>query len=162
MNPIFDFAKWLLEKNIRTKNAISVLLALVALAVFCFCTQDVKWLAKLSQHGPLAFPVVLFVVFLITLLTVSLISSAIVHFLDRASRERKRLAAADKKEAHIFKTLESLTGWQQGFVLRYIVENTTQIQEFEVGEYHAVWKPEMEMLAHSKGNHSPTSQGSYL
>jgi len=146
MKPFTDLATWLLEKDIRTKNALSFLSALLAVVIFFFGSRDSDLINELDQRGPLAEPVAFAVVFLITFLLVWLIGTAFSSHQGRTNKERQRLAAAEKRQAHILRAIESLTEWQQGFVLRYIVENTTQIQEFEVGEYHAVWKPEMEML----------------
>jgi len=146
MKPFTDLATWLLEKDIRTKNALSFLLSLLAVVCFYLGLRDTELIKELDRRGPLAVPAALTIIFLIAFLLVWLIGTAFSRHHGRTRKKRQRLTVADQRQTHIRKTLGQLTEWQVGFVRRYIVEQTTQIPEFEVGQYRAAWDYEMEML----------------
>jgi hypothetical protein len=146
MKPLIDMATWFLEKEIRAKNAVSFLIALVTVAGVYLCAQGSTWMTDLDKRGPWGLPVALVVVFLVTFLSSWLIGEAINRSLERRSAKRRQELAASRKEEQILETLSGLTDWQRRFVTRYLTERTTQIADFEVGGYRAAWDFEMEML----------------
>lgn len=145
MKPFIDLVTWLLEKEVRAKNAISVLLALATVIGVYFTSVGAEWRRDIDTR-PLGLAVALTIVFLMAFLVFSLIGSVVVSRNDRHAKQRLQNELAEQRERHIRRTLESLTDWQRSFVLRYIVERRTQIPDFEVGEYRAAWDYEMEML----------------
>lgn len=146
MKPVVDLAIWLLDKDIRVRNAASLLLALLTVAIVYFASMDSAWIADLDRRGPLGLPIALTVILIGAFLSYWLLGSAWLQIVAKRNARRKKEATAEQRERHIVHTLDSLTDWQRGFVLRYIVEGTTQLQEYEIGGYKAVWGPEVEML----------------
>ncbi|WP_425399081.1 hypothetical protein [Aeoliella sp.] len=146
MKPLVDLATWLLEKNIRAKNAVSLLCALLVVAIVYFTSADAAWIAELDKRGPLGLPVALSVIFLTAFLSCWLIASAVQQVATKRNARRKQLDTAQQRELRLLDTLLSLTNWQRSFVLRYIEEGTTQIHEYEIGGHKVVWGPEVEML----------------
>lgn len=146
MKALVDLTKWLLEKDIRAKNAVSLLLALITTAVVYFVSLGSAWVEDLDKRGSLGLPVALLVVFLAAFLLCWLVASAWIKGAAKRKAIRKQEAAAGRQERQILGTLESSTDWQRSFVIRYIVEGTTQIQEYEIGCYKVVWGPGVEML----------------
>jgi hypothetical protein len=145
MKPFVDLVTWLLEKDIRAKNAVSVLLALVTVVFVYLASAGANWRRDLDNR-PLGLSVALAIIFLMSFLVFSLFASAMISRKDRHAKQRRQGELLEQKKRHIRRTLESLTAWQRGFVLRYLVERTTQIPEFRVGAYRATWDYEMEML----------------
>jgi ABC-type multidrug transport system fused ATPase/permease subunit len=138
-----NFLKWLLEVEIRTKNAFSLLLALLAV-VFAYFTQSRRsWFHELSAWGQVAsLTVVLVSVFLATFLLWSIAHPFCLARVKR--RESERNAAAMRQR--IRDDLQSLTTWQRRFLLRFVTEDKTQIPEWEVGRYRAIWDADMDVL----------------
>jgi hypothetical protein len=146
MKPLIDLTTWLLERDIRAKNAASVLLALLSAVCFYFITRHSQWMQEIDRRGTLAVPIALVVVFLISFLTVWLIAAGILRQYERTIRRRQLQELADQKRISVRRTLESLTDWQRRFLLRFIVEGRTQIPEFEVGQFRAAWDFQMDVL----------------
>ena len=161
MKALVDLTTWLLEKDIRTKNAASLLLALITVAIVYFTSLGSAWLEDLDRRGPLGLPVALSAVFLAAFLLYWLIGSAWMQAAASRAARRKQEASVERRERQIVDTLESLTEWQRSFVFRYIVEGTTQIQEYEIGGYKAVWGSEVQMLIQKGVIHQHRRAGVY-
>ena len=157
MNQMADLSKWLLEKDIRAKNAASCLLALLSVVVFYFASRHSEWFRELDRYGAVGVGVALGVVFLSAFLATWLVYSGVAAYRHRVvstrSAEQERILAnqraeqeADQQERLLRGNLDSLTTWQRGFLLRFIVEDRRQIPEFEVGQYKAAWDFEMAPL----------------
>lgn len=157
MNPVAELFKWLLERDIRTKNAVSALVALVSVAVFYPQAHSSSWLRELERYGGMGVAIALILVFFIAYLTVWLLYSGVAAYChncaDRRNAENERIAEIqqaqeDDKQCRlaIRNKLESLTDWQRKFLLRFVVEGRTQIPTFEVGQYRAAWDFEMAVL----------------
>lgn len=146
MKEVVDFAKWLLERNIRAKNATSVLVALLSVAVCYFTSKHCQWFRELHEYGAGGVPVALLVVFLTAFLGIWLIYSFIAARHQRVVSRHTAQREAEHQQRIIRDNLVSLTNWQRGFLLRFIVENRRQIPEFEVGTYKATWDFEVEVL----------------
>jgi hypothetical protein len=146
MNPFLDLFTWLLEKDIRAKNAGALLIALLSVTCFYFSSRHFSWFKELDRFGVLGVAVALLIVFLIAFLASSLIFSSVESRRHRAVSALKSQQKAEQRKAFIRNNLESLTDWQRRFLLRFIVERRTQIPEFEVGQYKAAWDFEMAVL----------------
>lgn len=137
------FLKWLLNVDIRAKNATSTLVALVAVVVAYFILAPHAWFQGLTPWAQVAS---LVIVLLITFLTVWLLWSG-AHAVWNARAEQKRSQRAEAgSHRKTREVLDSLTDWQRRFLLRFVVEKRSQIPEWEVGGFQAVWDAEMEVL----------------
>ncbi len=146
MKDIVDFTKWLLEKDIRAKNAASFLVALLSVVVFYFTSKHCQWFQELKEYGTIGVAVALLVVFLIAFLSAWLVYSGVAAYRQRIVSHQRAQQKAEQQQKNIRENLNSLTDWQRKFLLRFIVEDRRQIPEFEVGQYRAVWDFEMAVL----------------
>ena len=146
MKDVGDLSKWFFEKDIRAKNAASLLVALLSVVIFYFASRHRDWFQDVERFGATGIAVALLIVFLIALLSASLICSGVAASYRRVvARQRAGREAKQQKET-IRDNLNSLTDWQRKFLLRFIVEGRTQIPEFEVGQFKAAWDFEMAVL----------------
>lgn len=150
MRPLLDFLKRLLDMKTTIKNAVSLLVALVSVSVFYFTSKDSQWFEDLDEYGLIGVGVSLSVVFLIGFLSAWLIYSGLATRRQRVASHRAALERAEQEIDAVRRNLDSLTPWQRTFLLRFIVERRTQIPDYEVGGYKAVWGSEMAVLV-SKG-----------
>ncbi len=146
MNAYLKPLKWLLEVNVRVKNALSLLSGLLSVVTTFIKRRQLIWFQDAEQFGPMALVaalfIVLFVAFLTTWLLVTAAESLWRHFRIRC-QARKTLA---ERIQLIRRNLQGLSPWQRQFLLRFVVEGRTQIPAFEVGEYRAAWDFEMDVL----------------
>lgn len=139
MKHLVEFSKWLLEKEIRPKNAASALIALLSLVIFYFTSRHSEWFHELQQgHGAIGVAIAHLLVFLVVFLCTSLIYSRIADHHRQVVRDRA-----------IRDDLDALSDWQRRFLRRFIDEKRRQIPWGEVG-FPPVWEPEMNVLL-SKG-----------
>jgi len=151
MKDIVDLAKWLLERDIRTKNAMSFLVALLSVIVCYFTSRRGQWFQELHQgYGAGGTAVAILVVFLTAFLAVWLAYSGIAAYHGRVVSRRQARQKAEQQQRTVRDNLDSLTEWQRGFLLRFIVENRRQIPEWEVGQYRAAWDFEMSVLLNKR------------
>jgi hypothetical protein len=150
MKDIIDLSKWLLEKDIRAKNAASFLVALLSVVVFYFTSKDRHWFGQIEGHGVAAVGVALLVVFLIAFFSMWLAYSAVTAVRQRRLDVDRSKCQAELQQKIIRENLESLSDWQRKFMLRFIVERRTQIPEFEVGQFKATWDFEMAVLVEKR------------
>jgi hypothetical protein len=146
MKEVADLCKWLLEKDIRAKNAASFLVALLSLVIFYFTSKHCLWFQELRGYAAIGVAVALLVVFLIAFLSAWLVYSAVATYCQRVVSRRKARHDAQQQQKTVRSNLDSLTDWQRRFLLRFIVEHRTQIPEFEVGGFKAAWDFEMAVL----------------
>ena len=142
MNSALDFVKWLLEVDIRVRNALSVLLALLSIIVFHFTSKRTEWFEGLRVYGGLGVPIALLVIALVVFLVTWLICCGA----DTIWRRKRVLQRVEQEKRAVRSNLETLTGWQGQFLLRFLVEGRAQIPEWEIGGYKAVWGSEVEVL----------------
>jgi hypothetical protein len=151
MKDVMDFAKWLLKHDIRAKNAVSFLVALLSLIAFYFESRYCQWFLELHQgYGAGGTAVTMLVVFLTAFLGVWLVYSGIAAHHGRVISWRQAWQKAERQERTIRENLDSLTEWQRSFLLRFIVENRRQIPEWDVGQYGAAWDFEMSVLLNKR------------
>lgn len=146
MKDFADLAKWLLEKDIRAKNASSVLVALLSVAIFYFTATHREWFLDIEARGTPAVLAAILVVFLIAFLGAWLLWSGVAAYCQRVAASRAARERQEHQQKTIRANLESLTDWQRRFLLRFITEGRTQIPEFEVGQFKATWDFEMAVL----------------
>jgi hypothetical protein len=146
MKDVFDIAKWFLEKDLRAKNSVSFLVALLSVVVFFVLSHGRVWFEELQGYGTAGVALAHLVVFLIAFLTTLLIYSPVARVAERKGAERKAEEEALERQKALRENLNTLTPWQRGFLLRFVTENRTQIPEFEVGQYRAAWDFEMDVL----------------
>lgn len=147
MKHLVGFLQWLLERDIRTKNATSVLGALLSVIVFYFVSKPYQWFHDLHQeYGAGGTAVAMLAVFLAVFLGVWLVYSGIAAHHGRVATRRQAQQKVQQQQSAIRNNLESLTEWQCKFLLRFIVEDRRQIPAFEVGRYKAAWDFEMDVL----------------
>ena len=150
MRDVADIAKWLLEKDIRAKNATSVFGALLTVVVVYFASKDRQWFQEIKGYGAIGVAVGLLVVFLMSFLGVWLVWSAVAsHHHHRAAQQRQN-DTAETRQNKIRTDLFSLTDWQRGFLIRFIKEGRNQIADYEVGGHAAVWEPKMRVLVNKR------------
>ena len=150
MKDVADIAKWLLEKDIRAKNAVSVFGALFSVVVVYFVSKDRQWFQEIKSYGAIGVAVALFVVFLMSFLGVWLLWSAVAASHHHVTAQQRREDEAEKRQKAIRDNLDSLTDWQRGFLLRFITESQNQISEYKVGGHKAVWDSEMQVLVNKR------------
>jgi hypothetical protein len=143
---MIDFFKWLLQVDIRWKNGLSALVSLVFVAIFYFEARHSEWFREVAARGNGAILFSLAMVLLISFLALSLILSAVVGLVMHRRLAKKAMLLEIDKLQSIRNTLHAMTTWQRGFLLRFIVNNTTQINEWDAGGYEAVWGPELNVL----------------
>lgn len=146
MKDFADLTKWLLEKDIRAKNASSVLVALLSVVIFYFAATHREWFLDIETRGTPAAIAAILVVFLIAFLGAWLLWSGVAAYSQRVAARRAAREGQERLQKTIRDNLESLTKWQRGFLLRFITEDRTQIPEFEVGQFKAAWDFEMAIL----------------
>jgi len=146
MKPLFDFCTWLLEKDLRAKNAMSFLVALLAVVLLHFSSKDTPWVVDLDQRSKFAYPIALLVGFLIVFLLVWSIYGVTAWFRQQLIAKSRILQREEKQLMHVSETLENLSEWQERFLVRFINESKRQIQEHEIGGFKAVWGDEIEVL----------------
>ena len=147
MKNVVDLFKWLLEADIRVKNAVSLLVALFSVTVFYFASSRSWWFQEIQQgYGPIGVIIALSVVLLIAFLIAGLVYTGIAAIFQHvASRQSARRQEEARKQV-VWENLSGLTRWQRRFLLRFIDEDRTQIADFQVGGYKAAWDFEMEVL----------------
>jgi hypothetical protein len=143
---ILDSVRWLLEKDIRVKNATTLLLSLIATVIVCFISYRRSWFQDIRGLGAPGVGVFLLISFLILYLSIWLVWSGCAAIYELATARRRKENAAKVSEMLIRQSLSSLTAWQRQFLLRFIVEDRNQIPEFEIGQYRAAWDFEVEVL----------------
>ena len=146
MKDFVDLAKWLLEKDIRAKNAASFLVALTSVVIFYFASRHCGWFREIEGHGAPAIVFAFAIVFLIAFLGTWLVYSGVATYHQQVVSRRQAQEEAERKTTSVRNNLETLTNWQRKFLLRFIVERRTQIPEFEVGRFKAAWDFEMDVL----------------
>ncbi len=146
MKDVVDLSKWLLERDIRAKNAASFLFALLLVVVFYFPSRHRGWFQGIEGYGAIGVAVALLVVFLIAFLSAWLVYSGIATYWQRVASRQRAQQEAEQQHKRIRDNLDSLTDWQRKFLLRFIVENRRQIPAFEVGRFKAAWDFEMAVL----------------
>jgi hypothetical protein len=136
----------LLQINIPWKNAMAFLLALLGTGAFYSIARKAEWFREIADRGNdalfTALSLVLLSGFLIGWLTLS--GGIALYARRRAARDYYAQGYAVLDE--IAQTLDSLTAWQRSFLVRFITNDTMQIKEWEVGQYKAVWGPEVDVL----------------
>jgi len=151
MKNVIDLAKWLLERDIRTKNATSVLVALLSVVVCYFVSRRCLWFQELHQEYRAAgTAVAMLVVFLTAFLAAWLVYSGIAAHHGRVVSRRQARQKAEQQQRTIRDNLDSLTEWQRSFLRRFLAENRRQIPEWEVGQYRAAWDFEMSVLLNKR------------
>jgi hypothetical protein len=147
MKDIIDlFSKLLLEKDIRAKNAASLLVALLSVAVFYFASRHSQWFQDVEGYGGIGVGVALLVVFLIAFLAVGLVYSGMTTYYQYVVSRQRAQQEAEQQQKTIRDNLDNLTDWQRKFLLRFIVEDRRQIPEFELGQFKAGWDFEVAVL----------------
>jgi hypothetical protein len=146
MASLTDLFTWILEKDIRAKNAVCALCGLVSGVAFYLVSRDWPLLQELKDLGAVGSTVRFATVFLIAFLTAWLVWTAIASRYHRVAKERTAKQRSDERVQNLRDTLFRLTDWQRRFLLRFITEGTTQIPDYQVGEFRAVWESEMSVL----------------
>lgn len=148
MKQIIDLLKWLLEVDIRAKNATSVLLALLSVIAFFLLSRNTEWFRELAIYGTPGIGAAHMLMFGIVFLATWLVySGAEACFKKFASNRRARLSALEE-EQDARRQLEALTDFQKELLRSLTVETKTQIHAFEIGPFEVVWKPEVQVLVH--------------
>ncbi len=160
MKPLVDLATWLLEKNIRAKNATGFFVALLSVVVLYFASRHAQWFQELDRRGSFALTVALLVAFLVAFLATWLIWSAIAgrHQRIAAIHEAERRRA--RRMEMIGENLAGLTDMQRRILLLFIEHRKTLIHEHEIGGYRVVWEPEVDVMV-TKGIIIPHRRGVY-
>ncbi len=134
-DPMVDFFKWLLQVDIRWKNGVSALVSLVFVAIFYFEARHSEWFREVAARGNGAILLSLVMVLLISFLALSLILSAIVGLVTHRRLAKKVMQLEFDDLQSISNTLHAMTTWQRSFLIRFIVNNTTQIRADFIGLY---------------------------
>ncbi|SRR5258706_4245467 len=141
-----DFLKWLLQADIRWKNALSALVALLSVGTVYLAARHSAWFREVAERGNSAVVASLAIVLLISFLTAWLVLSAAVSVVANRKSATNAMHLQGERLIQIRNTLGTLTDWQRSFVLRFITEDRMQINEWEVGGYKAIWGPELDVL----------------
>jgi hypothetical protein len=145
-DPGTNFIKWLLEADIRVKNALSVLFALFVVGATYFLGRGRAWFREIAERGLAAQAVALVLILVSAFLAAWLAITAVSALWGTLTGLRKARERERERLKTIFSILQNLTDWQRSFLLRFVVEDRTQIPEWEIGGYQAVWGPEVEVL----------------
>jgi hypothetical protein len=143
---MIDLFKWLLQVDIRWKNGLSALVALLSVAVFYFAARHSEWFREAAGRGSNAIVAVLAMVLLISFLAVWLILSGVAGIVTHCRSVSQSVQRDVEELRRIGDNLGATTDWQRSFLLRFITNDTTQINDWEVGGYKAIWGPELEVL----------------
>jgi heme exporter protein D len=146
MKEVSELIKWFLEKDIRTKNAISMLVAIGSAFVFFMASHDRLWFQPIKTYGAVAVGCSVISVAIAAFICTSLVYACVVASREKLLEESRQSAAREAQLRSIRDTLETLTDWQRMFLLRFIIEQRSQIPEFDVGQFRAVWDFEMAVL----------------
>lgn len=146
MKGVLGLFKWLLERDIRTKNATCLLTALVVAALFYFTFSNTAWFQGIEGFGGVGVAVTLLVVLVGTYCAAWLVYSGVASQRQRVASRQRACRDVALKTRIVRRNLDGLTPWQRQFLLRFIVEGRTQIPDFEVGGYRAAWDFEMQVL----------------
>lgn len=132
----------LLEKEIRLSNAVSFLAAMLATALAFMLVPEGLWLKSTRVFGWLGPYAVVFAVFMSVYLATFLLLRRSSELRNVRSRQLQTQRSAGK----VWENLQLLSDWQKGFLARFIVENRSQIHEYEIGNFKVAWGPEIEVL----------------
>jgi hypothetical protein len=148
-----NFIKWLLEVDLRLKNAASFLVALVVVVIFFFAAYDAKWFRPIQNNGNVAVSISLVVVFGMAFLASQIIASIIISNFDKKqavkyNNEQLQLAKQEEKLQIIamFEVLEKLNDWQRQFITMRVSQNQPQVARWDIGSFEAAWGPEVDVL----------------
>lgn len=159
---MWEPVKWLLEIDLRVKNAVSMVLALVSTLLIFVNLENIGWLHNnVLQNGSIAIFIVLPMVFLIMFLFVWLIWSGVAAVWHHVASQRAAITMEHELMETIRHNLSGVTEWQRQFLLRFIVEKRTQIAEFQIGGYRAAWDFELGVLLSKGIVHEHTRAGVY-
>lgn len=142
-----SLVKLVVECDIAAMKAISLIVGMVAMTLFYLTRMWHGLLQTIqSDYGgkgvAVAFAVVFAGAFLLAHLASSLLLRQVRKKVDRDSHFLKE----KQEQSGIEDILASLSIWQRQFLLRFIHEGRAQIQDWEIGQYQAVWGPEVEVL----------------
>ena len=146
MKFLVDLTTWLLDKDIRAKNALGALAGLLGVAIFYAAGNGTQWFADIDHRGVAVLGSVLAGVFVAVFLTVTLIWTAVASRHHQKVKVRKAEERRDQRDQYILNNLDTLTDWQRALLVRCVQENKPQIERYEIGEYEAVWKPQVDVL----------------
>jgi len=150
MKEYLDFLRRLLEKDFPIKNVVCFLSALLLTVAFYSQSNSIQLFQEAKVYGKIGVGVALVVVFLITLLGTWLVYFLVAALSKRANSRRRDLITSHEQDNAIRTTLLNLSPWQRRFVERFVLENRTQIPDFEVGGYRMAWDSEMAVLIHKR------------
>lgn len=119
---------------------------LIAVLSFFLCHKQ-EWFGELkSDYGNLAIGIFLFVCFLVPFLVFELICNKVSANKQEQSRRFNEFEMRKKKAVEIFETFNRLTDWQKKFLITNILQGKSQIKEYEIGGYKAVWEYDINAL----------------
>jgi hypothetical protein len=146
MKSIADGITWLLEKDIRSKNAVAALVGLVAASIVYLTSRKSQWFLDLQQPNLIPAGIALLVVFLIAFLITLLVWTAIAH---RGEQQRTLQRVEDKetqRAMHVANNLRNLNDSQRGLLARFVRANKRHFEEFEIGGHKLVWQADVDMM----------------
>ena len=144
---LISILRFFLKEDFSQRRLFTVLLsALITILFFFFCHKQ-RWFVDLKGgYGTPAIVVVLSACFVVVFLVSELLCIRISVNKQKKVHQNEELDSRTKEAISIFDTLNRLTDWQKGFLIRNIMRRKSQIKGYEVGDYKLVWQDEMEAL----------------
>lgn len=143
--------RFFFKENFSQKRMFVILMSIMTAIISFFFFYRQEWIRELkNDYGALVIPLLLALVFVVTFLVLELICNAVYSRIQEKKRRRREIELIIKKIEYRYNTLSRLSDWQINFLIDMVMQKKMQIQAYEIGGYHAVWGPEMEVLIMKK------------
>ena len=158
---IIEIIRFFFKENFSQKRLSVILVSILITVLFFFTCHNHKWFVDLKKdYGNYAVITSLFICFLVTFIICELICNKFSANKQKATQMINELERKVKRAEIIFDTLNRLTDWQMGFLIKNVLQGKSQIKKYEIGGYEAIWGPEVDALR-AKGIITYISLGNY-
>lgn len=139
--------KYILRYNIPANKAASLVFGLLAVMIFYLTRQRHGILETIkAEYGSAGVAIAFALLFLLVFFLTQLIGRVIIGRMNSRSARRMAAFRETQRQAAMANAVKSLSPWQMGFLRRFVDEGRSQIPEWKVGQFRAVWGPEVEVL----------------
>lgn len=141
MKNIAEIIKLFLDKKVA-QNGRLLLSLIIAIALFLLLRGNSVLLEIENDYGKVGIGTCLFLLWLILFIIVNLAANK----LQKARSKRRVLEQEVQKAVNMLRTLDSLTDYQYQLLRKFVSQNKSQLQDYEIGGYKAVWGRDIEVL----------------
>jgi len=148
---IISIIRFFFKENFSQKRLFVILMTIVIMIVSFFISHKREWFIDFkSNYGNVGIVILLICYFLVIFILFEIICTKLSANKEEAKRLYNEFEMRKRKAEAIYNDLNSLSDWQKRFLLRNIMQGKSQVKSFEIGDYEAIWRPEMDVLVSKK------------